>query len=65
MRTPLAATSLSKQFTLEYVVVNAVRIHWGDPYGSRHELQYWTDEEAMDKPIAGVWNVSLPHSIGG
>jgi F5/8 type C domain len=36
--------------------LNAIWIHWGEPYARRYEVQYWTGENAMDKPTAGVWN---------
>ncbi len=37
--------------------VNAIRIAWAEPYARTYELQYWTGENAMDKPTAGVWSL--------
>jgi hypothetical protein len=62
---------LSKQFTGEddslhpqWVVialgkkenVNAIQIHWADPYARDFEVQYWVgDGDAMDEPDKGAW----------
>ncbi len=39
-----------------------VRIDWADPYAVNYEVQYWTGEHPMDKPIAGIWT-TFPHGI--
>jgi hypothetical protein len=36
--------------------VNALSNRWRDPYARRYAVEYWTGEDAMDKPGAGVWN---------
>ncbi len=36
--------------------VNAIRIHWGDPYAQSFEVQYWVgDGDAMDEQDKGSW----------
>ena len=36
--------------------INAIRIHWGDPYAQSFEVQYWDgDGDAMDEPDKGLW----------
>jgi hypothetical protein len=36
--------------------VNAIRIHWADPYAEAFEVQYWIgDGDAMDEPSKGSW----------
>ena len=36
--------------------VNAIRIHWGDPYARDFEVQYWMgDGDAMDEQDKGAW----------
>src|SRR5260370_20363196 len=36
--------------------VNAIRIHWGDPYAQSLEVQYWVgDSDAMDEQDTGAW----------
>jgi hypothetical protein len=37
--------------------VSVVRIDWADPYARKYDVQYWTGEDAMVKPTAGVWNL--------
>jgi F5/8 type C domain len=36
--------------------VNALSIKWRDPYARRYAIEYWTGEDAMDKPAPGTWN---------
>jgi hypothetical protein len=40
--------------------VSALRIDWGAPYARAYEVQYWTGEDAMDRPAAGQWR-TFPH----
>ncbi len=41
--------------------VNALRIHWADPYAQNFEVQYWVgDGDAMDEQDKGSWKV-FPH----
>jgi hypothetical protein len=35
--------------------ISAARIDWAAPYARTYEVQYWTGEDAMDKPTAGEW----------
>jgi hypothetical protein len=36
--------------------VNAIRIHWADPYARDFEVQYWLgDADAMDEQDKGAW----------
>ena len=36
--------------------INAIRIHWGDPYAQSFEVQYWIGEgDAMDEQDKGSW----------
>jgi hypothetical protein len=35
--------------------ISALRIDWATPYARAYEVQYWTGEDAMDKPAAGAW----------
>src|SRR2546428_505385 len=36
--------------------INAIRIHWGDPYAQSFEVQYWDgDGDAMDEQDKGLW----------
>ena len=37
--------------------IDAVRIHWADPYATKFLVQYWSGgEDPMNKPVAGLWN---------
>jgi hypothetical protein len=35
--------------------VTAIRIAWGEPYARKYVVQYWTGENPIRKPTAGVW----------
>ncbi|HKT48207.1 MAG TPA: discoidin domain-containing protein [Candidatus Acidoferrales bacterium] len=35
--------------------ISAIRISWAAPYARRYVVQYWTGDEALSKPTAGVW----------
>jgi F5/8 type C domain len=35
--------------------IDAIRIHWGNPYAKKYLVQYWIGEDAFEKPTAGVW----------
>jgi F5/8 type C domain len=35
--------------------VNAIRIHWGEPYARHYLLQYFTGEDPIKKPTLGSW----------
>jgi hypothetical protein len=35
--------------------VTAIRIAWGEPYARKYAVQYWTGENPIRKPTAGVW----------
>jgi hypothetical protein len=35
--------------------VNAIRIAWAEPYATKYLVQYWTGDDTIRKPTAGVW----------
>jgi F5/8 type C domain len=35
--------------------IDAIRIAWTNPYARQYAVQYWTGEDAFEKPTAGVW----------
>lgn len=35
--------------------VNAIRISWGEPFATKYVVQYWTGEDPLKRPTAGVW----------
>ncbi len=35
--------------------VTAIRIAWAEPFARHYEVQYWTGEDPIRKPTAGVW----------
>ena len=35
--------------------ISALRIAWANPYARKYLVQYWTGEDAMNKPTAGIW----------
>ena len=35
--------------------VTAIRIAWGEPYARKYVVQYWTGENPIRKPTAGIW----------
>jgi hypothetical protein len=35
--------------------LTAIRIAWGEPYARKYAVQYWTGENPIRKPTAGVW----------
>ena len=35
--------------------VNAIRIHWTDPYARRYLVQYWSGLDAIHEPTKGSW----------
>jgi F5/8 type C domain-containing protein len=41
-------------------LVDAIRIDWANPYARKYVVQYWTGEDAINKPGAGAW-VTFPH----
>ena len=50
--------------------INAVRIHWGDPYAQSFEVQYWVGAgDAMDEQDKGAWKTfpwgSVTNAKGG
>ena len=42
--------------------INAIRIHWTDPYARRYLVQYWTGLDAMREPTKGSW-VTFPGGV--
>ena len=43
--------------------VNAIRIHWTDPYARQYLVQYWTGAgDAMREPTKGAW-VAFPGGV--
>jgi hypothetical protein len=36
-------------------LVTAIRIAWAEPYARQYQVQYWTGEDPIRKPTAGVW----------
>jgi len=46
--------------------VNAIRIHWGEPYARDYQVEYWTgDADAMDEPDKGAWKAFAGGSVNG
>src|SRR3984957_6109072 len=49
--------------------VTAMRIAWGQPYAKKYAVQYWTGENPIRKPTAGVWQTfpagAVAHAQGG
>jgi hypothetical protein len=43
--------------------VSALRIAWAEPYARAYDVQYWTGENPMDKPTAGVWSLFRAGSV--
>jgi F5/8 type C domain len=39
--------------------INAIRIHWTDPYARRYLVQYWSGTDALGEPTKGSW-VTFP-----
>jgi hypothetical protein len=37
--------------------IDAIRIAWASPYARKYAVQYWTGEDAFEKPTAGVWTL--------
>ena len=35
--------------------VNAIRIHWAEPYATHYLVQYFTGEDPIKKPTLGTW----------
>jgi hypothetical protein len=35
--------------------IDALRIAWANPYARKYSIQYWTGQDAMEKPAAGTW----------
>jgi hypothetical protein len=42
--------------------INAIRIHWTDPYARHYLVQYWTGLDAMREPTGGSW-VTFPGGL--
>lgn len=42
--------------------ITTLRIDWADPYAREYEVQYWSGENPMDRPTAGVWT-AFPNGI--
>ncbi len=49
--------------------VTHVVIDWAVPYARSYEIQYWTGDHPMDKPMAGVWSAFpmgvITNGVGG
>ena len=35
--------------------IDALRIAWANPYARSYDVQYWSGDDAFEKPTAGVW----------
>jgi len=35
--------------------ITAMRIAWGEPYATKYVVQYWTGEDPIKRPAAGIW----------
>jgi len=35
--------------------ITSIRIAWAEPYAKKYLVQYWTGEDPIKKPTAGVW----------
>ena len=42
--------------------INAIRIHWTDPYARHYLVQYWIGVDAMGEPTKGSW-VTFPGGL--
>ncbi len=40
--------------------LQAIRIHWAQPYAKQYVVQFWTGEDPIKKPAAGSWQL-FPH----
>jgi hypothetical protein len=40
--------------------LTAIRIDWAEPYARNYLVQFWTGEDAIRKPAAGIWQL-FPH----
>jgi len=49
--------------------ISTIRIHWAEPYATHYLVQYFTGEDPIKKPTAGVWqtfpNGSITNGKGG
>lgn len=45
--------------------VTAIRIAWGEPYARKYAVQYWTGENPIRKPTAGVWQTFPSGAVTG
>jgi hypothetical protein len=36
-------------------MITAIRIAWADPYARHYLVQYWTGDDPIKKPTAGIW----------
>ena len=43
--------------------VTAIRIAWAEPFARHYEVQYWTGEDPIRKPTAGVWQTFAGGSV--
>lgn len=43
--------------------IDAIRIDWANPYATRYDVEYWTGEDAMNRPAAGRWTVFPSGSV--
>jgi hypothetical protein len=42
--------------------ITAIRIAWTEPYATKYLVQYWTGDDPIRKPTAGVWQ-SFPGGV--
>jgi hypothetical protein len=35
--------------------ISAIRIDWANPYARKYVVQYWSGENAFERPINGIW----------
>ena len=49
--------------------VNAIRIHWAEPYATHYLVQYFTGEDPIKKPTLGTWQTfpggAITDGMGG
>jgi len=42
--------------------VSHMEIEWGMPFAKSYEVQYWTGDQPMERPTAGIWS-AFPNGI--
>jgi F5/8 type C domain len=45
--------------------IDAIRIAWANPYATNYVVQYWLGENAVEKPILGIWTAFPSGAVQG